>query len=266
MSQANAVMPCSPWDLISCTFPTAASAAITGYAVQSATEILWNLSGKQFGLCEYILRPCRRDCAGGAVWPFDEAVWGGGGPRPLLFDGQWFNITCGGCGSGCSCTGLEEAILPGPVHAITQVKLNGTIMATGTYRLDHNPPTLIRVDGGLWPVCQDLAAADDQPNTWSVTAQFGQPVPVSGQFAVGELAAEIAKACLGQACAIPANATQVSRQGVTINLSTVSQVLKDGWTGLRMCDLFIAAVNPNHLTAPPVVYDVDGPSWRYTGT
>jgi hypothetical protein len=266
MTANTGTVPCEPWDPIICVaMPAGASAAVTGYAVDAASEILWARSGRQFGLCEVTLRPCRRTCDGD--WPWFDNWWdvGGGGPRPLLYQGAWFNIVCGGCPNGCSCTVVEEAVLPGPVHTIVSVKLNGTVMATGSYRVD-NHRLLVRTDGGRWPVCQDMAAADTEDNTWSVTALYGQEVPVSGRFAVGELAAEIAKACVGANCAIPGNAIQVARQGVTIDMVKVGDLLDKGLLGLPMSDRFITTFNPKQLQSRPRVYDVDGPSFRRTNT
>lgn len=267
MSSPTGTVPCEPWDPIVCVaMPAGASAAVTGYAVQAASEVLWALSGRQFGLCEITLRPCRKTCDGG-TWPGFDNWWdaAGGGPRPLLFDGAWFNITCGSCPGSCSCTALEETVLPGPVNSIVSVTLNGTVMATGSYRVD-NHRLLVRTDGGTWPVCQDMAAPDTADNTWSVTALYGQEVPASGRFAVGELAAEFAKACIGAACALPSSVSQIARQGVTIDFSVFADLLKEGLTGLRFADMFISTFNPQHLSAPPQVYDVDGPTFRRPNT
>ena len=269
MSASTGTVPCEPWDPIVCVaMPASASAAVTGYALEAASEVLWALSGRQFGLCSITLRPCRRTCFDqGGWWPGFDNWWdvGGGGPRPLLFDGAWFNVACGGCPSGCSCTVIEEAVLPGPVHTITEVKLNGSVMVTGSYRVDDHR-LLVRTDGGSWPICQDMAAPDTADDTWSVTALYGQEVPVSGRFAVGELAAEFAKACVGATCALPASVTQIARQGVTVDFSAFADMLKEGLLGLKFCDIFIKAMNPNHLQAPPQVYDVDGPMFRRPNT
>lgn len=259
--------PCSPWDPTWCCDLSTATVAFTGTALQAATEILYNLSGQQFGLCEFTFRPCRHDCYGNS-WPFDSGnwwQWGGYYPRPVLFDGAWFNLTCGSCSGTCSCGPLEEAWLPGPVNTITQVLLNGSPMASGSYRVDDFRK-LVRTDGLRWPVCQDLSAPDTADNTWSVTAVLGQAVPAIGSLAVGELACEIIKACTGQACAIPKNATSVSRQGITIDFPTFSELLQNGSLGLRWSDLFVATYNPRRLQARPQVFDVDGSSYRRAGT
>lgn len=258
--------PCAAWDAtFCCTMPTG-SEAISGAALMAATEVLYNLSAQQFGLCELTVRPCRHDCYGNS-WPFDSTWWQWGGmwPRPVLFDGAWFNITCGSCAGTCSCGPIEEAWLPGPVNTIVQVMLNGSPMPTGSYRVDDFRK-LVRTDGLRWPVCQDLTAADTEDNTWSVTFLIGQDVPAIGKLAVGELACEIINGCLGGTCAFPKNAVSVSRQGITIDFPTFSELLERGLLGLRWTDMFIATYNPNRLKAVPLVFDVDGMRFRRTGT
>jgi hypothetical protein len=262
---ASAASPtglCEPWPAIWCTNLPAGSAAVTGAALAAASEALWAATAQRFGLCTETIRPCRRDC--GSSWPFTDSWWewtGGTWPRPLLYDGAWFNVTCGSCSGGCSCGMLEEALLPGPVYDILQVKVDGVPLAPSAYRLD-NGRLLVRTDGGRWPSCQNLAADDTQPGTWSVTARFGEPVPILGQQAVGELACEMVRAMLGADCRLPSNVTNLVRQGVTIALNEGSEIIER----LYFAGMFLAAFNPHKLSARPQVYDVDGPSFRRTGT
>jgi hypothetical protein len=259
--------PCEAWaGVLCCTLPTGCPIT-SGQAMLAATEVLYKLSAQQFGLCTFTFRPCRHDCFG-TGWPFDWGnwwQWGGLYPRPVLFDGAWFNLTCGNCPGTCSCRPLEEAWLPGPVASVISVKLDGATMPASGYRIDDFRK-LVRVDGGSWPICQNLTAADTQPDTWSVTVQIGQTVPQMGLLAAGELACEIMNACCGNDCRLPRNATSVSRQGVTIDLPTITELLERGMLGLRFTDMFIAAYNPRRLQSAPQVFDVDGNSWRRVGT
>lgn len=260
---ATTTGPCAAWEPIWCCDLPTGSAAVTGNAVQAATEVLWNLSGQRFGPCEVTVRPCRRDCFG-AIWPYGTnwPQWTGGTwPQPALVDGAWLNLTCGACVGTCSCTALEEALLPAPVYAVTQVKVDGVVLAPGAYRVDDDR-VLVRVDGGRWPTCQDLSLADTAVGTWSVTVQVGEAVPTIGRQAVGELACEIVKTCLGQDCRLPANIANLVRQGVSISFPD-SQALADR---LYFVGLFISAYNPHRLTGRARVYDVDGPTFRRTGT
>lgn len=258
--------PCDTWDPIyCCTFPTG-SEEITGYALQAATEVLWAESGRVFGLCERTVRPCRRECNGGnwgaGSWWQWTTGYGGVWPQPWLYRGNWYNLTCsGGCGDTCSCVEVSEAILPGPVHAVTQVLLHGSVMSTGSYRVD-NDQLLVRTDGGVWPWCQDMTQPNDGADAWAVTAQFGQPVPVIGQQAVGELACEITKACRGLECRLPPNVQTAARQGVTLQFSDPNDIAER----LYFVGLFIKAYNPLRLRGRARAYDVDSPRWRRTDT
>ncbi len=267
--------PCLSWDPIWCCDLTGSESA-SGTALAAATEVLYMRSAQRFGFCEFTVRPCRQDCADqnnwGGGWSGGFGSWGGGNwwqwggmyPRPYLFDGAWYNLTCGGCVGSCSCNPLSVALLPSPVASITQVKLNGAVLPVSGYRVD-NYRELIRLGGGTWPICQAMDQPDTADNTWSVTVSVGEAVPTIGKYAVGELACEIMKACAGLACAIPRNATSVTRQGVTIDMPSLFELLDRGLVGLYWVDLFISTYNPHGLKARPQVYDIDGPQpWRRT--
>lgn len=115
--------------------PTADQAAIFQSCVDSAAELLYALSGRQFGLCEYVLRPCRKD-------PCDPCGANGyiGYPWvPARMGGEWINVSCGKCssGDGCSCADVCDVYIPGRVHSISQVRLDGRILPTSSYRVDN---------------------------------------------------------------------------------------------------------------------------------
>lgn len=252
--------PCTTWDPPTawCCNLTGASAAVTGDALQAATEVLYNLSGQRFGLCEQTLRPCRRDCDDG--W-----VGSGSYPQPALINGQWFNLVCGSCGDNCSCAFLSEALLPGPVYDITTVKVDGVELAPDDYRLDDFH-ILVRLGGEAWPWCNNLTLDDSEVGTWSVTARFGEPVPALGALAVGELACELAKllAC-DSSCRLPAPLQSLNRQGISLTFIDPNEVFTDGRTGLYAPDLFIQTYNPHGLRGRARSYGLDSPTFRLTG-
>jgi hypothetical protein len=263
----NSTGPCSPldsWQPIWCEELSPAAMAVTGDAVQMAADILWVLSGQRFGLCQVTLRPCREECSNG-YWSFSDWWPGvgngvrssaGGGPRPWWFNGLWYNI-CGGCTGQCSCTLLDVAYLPAPTREVIEVKLDGDVMNSSQYRVDENRK-LVRIDGHLWPSCQDMAAADTQPNTWSVTLTVGEDVPLLARRAVGQLAAELARDCVGEDCQLPYEITSLSRQGVNMSFGSPSET-DAAWAqlGLRWVSLFLQTYNPNQLMHRAKVYDVD---------
>lgn len=255
--------PCSPWPVEwTCKIDTESPSA-TGMAVDYATYVLWALTGRQFGTCEVTLRPCRRECYE-APWPWSNwQQWPASGlyPQPALIGGLWFNIVCGSCSGGCSCGEVSEVRLPAPVSSITTVRVDGAPLVTGAYTVYDNR-SLIRTDGGQWPRCNDLSKADTQPGTWSVTAVYGQEVPVAGQIAVGELACEMLRAIRGEDCRIPRNIARLVRQGVELEFPTVDAAFDKGRTGFYLVDLFVQAVNPHGLARRARTYSVDHPEPR----
>lgn len=233
------------------------SPTVTGMAVTYASEVLWSLTGQRFGFTSVKLRPYH-DYAGDTPFPDGWLSWPGTQMPPLGAmgsSGYWFAV---GCGSsiGCTCAWLQEIRLPAPAHAITEVKVDGVVLATSVYRLD-NSRLLMRVDGGNWPWTNDLTKADTVSGTWSVTAQYGETIPTGAGIAVGELACEFIRGMSGQDCQLPRGITQLARQGVTITMPDVSTAFEKGLTGLRFVDMFIKTWNPKGLRARAQAYSVD---------
>lgn len=250
---------CESWTPVwTCAIPTG-SYAVTGVAAEAATEVLHALSGRQFGLCTVTLRPCRRECYG-VSWPSGWVEYDRTYPNPQLVAGRWYNLGCSGCETDCSCSVISEAVLPGPVYDITEVKVNGAVLMPDVdYRLD-DWRLLVRLND-TWPTCNDLNLADTEEGTWSVTFRAGRPVPSLGQIAHGVLTAEFAKLLTCDAtCALPQRVQSISRQGVDITLIDADRFFENSLTGLYWPDKFIQTYNPNGLRQPSRIYDIDNPS------
>jgi len=256
--------PCDDWDPIwgTCTVGLSPAAqSLTGTALTAASEILWMLTAQRFGLCRVQLRPCRSTCVDDQAraagwWEF------GSYPYPTWIAGTWFNLGCGGCAGSCSCTVLQETLLPGPIAAMVEVKVDGEVLAPTAYEV-HDYRKLVRIDGGAWPTCNNFTLPTTEVGTWSVTADYGEPVPMTGRIAVGELACEIARSLAGDACALPAGVQQITRQGVSLTFNEYSEILGAGLVGLPHSDRFIKLFNPSKLQARSAVYDLDGNSQSY---
>lgn len=220
-------------------------------SLNMAAEVLYALSGRQFGVCEVRSRPCRESCYA----PFLRTSgyrW-----TPVFQGGQWFNMSCGACKGSCSCSQLSEIVLPGPVAEITEVLLDGVAMAEGTYRVD-NRNRLVRLDGDTWPLCQNMAAESDEPGTFQVTYGRGRPLPEAGKNALGALANELAKACLNDGtCQLPERVTTIVRQGLTMALLDPMEFLTRNRTGIYAVDLWLTAVNPLGRQRHAGVYSPD---------
>lgn len=258
--------PCADWPVTwTCELDTL-NPAVTGLAVSMATETLWSLTGMRFGLCEVTLRPCARECQTGSFYDDFGPPWASGSyPQPALIGGLWYNLTCGSCAGDCSCGAVSEVRLPAPVYEIVEVLIDGTVLASSSYRLDNNR-LVVRTDGGQWPRCNDLSKDDNETGTWSITALYGEPLPEGASLAVGQLACEIAKAAAGGDCKLPAGLQQLVRQGVTISYPDVGELFRQGRTGLYLVDMFVSTWNPYGLRQRSRVYSVDRPSVRRAGT
>lgn len=243
-------MICEPWattaELDDCCETTASTAQKTRM-LQSASEVLYALSGRQFGgLCQETIRPC----AGGPSLPgFAWSRWSYPWV-PVLTGGIWLNIgpACG-ChiAYDCACKGIPQVNLGrGDVTQIFKVNIDGTDLSGSSYRLDEGR-FLVRTDGENWPCCQDLSKDIDETGTWYIELEYGRQPPQMGKEAAQKLACELVKACVGEDCALPARVTSVARQGVSFSILDPQDFLSEGRTGLYEVDLFLKAVNPNGL-------------------
>lgn len=221
-----------------------------------AVDFLWRWSGRRFGLCNLTIRPCKKiDYEWLSTYTGGDPNWirmGIPGFRapfmPYLFAGQWFNLGCGRCGDGaCGCSRTPSISLPGPVDAITEVVIDGTVLDPAAYRVD-NYRYLARTDGGEWPTCQDLSkpsapGSADAEGTWQVSYQRGTAVPVGGEVAAGLLACELAKAMCGDSsCKLPQRVQSITRQGVTVAVLDTFDDIDKGRTGIWLIDSWIASV------------------------
>lgn len=201
---------------------------------QAAVDMLWRWTGRRFGTAAATIRPCRQNCG---RLPSDGWV-------PTLLNGQWYNVSCGQCGDSCGCNFGGSVLRFGKrVSSVTSIVIDGATLAASAYRVDDGV-LLVRQDGGVWPFCQDMSKPAGQPDTWTITAEFGEPVPVGGQLAAGKLACELAKAASGASnCELPQRWQTISRQGVTITaaLDTFEDIDK-GHTGIWLIDSWVASV------------------------
>lgn len=241
----------SCWQKLATAFEDDAKAEMAQSAVNVAAEVLYSLSGRQFGVCEVVARPCRQACcdpcgrSGGLRW------------TPVLKGGQWMNVSCWSCKDSCSCTNVCEVLLPGPVDSITEIMLDGQVLEATEYRVD-NRNLLVKVSPGCWPTCQDMAAEPDQPGTWQVTYGRGRPLPAAGMNALGALANELAKSCLGDnTCQLPERVTTITRQGLTMAMLDPMEFLTNKRTGIYAVDVWLTAVNPLGRQRSAGVYSPD---------
>lgn len=188
-------------------------------------------------------------------------------------DGQPYDFTEEGpvgtvLGAGESIT--SAALPDGSFMRVTVIGGQATRVGT-PYTFDVVPGTRLRMErlgrgpGGCWPKCQELALADTEPGTFSVTYRPGSPVPQGGLWAAGRLACELLAACdESEECALPANAQRIARQGVSVELTPLLIKADAFNTGIPEVDLWLTAVNPYKSKMPSRVFSVDRPQPRST--
>lgn len=167
--------PCGGWEPDDCECTPEAGAE----HVAAAQFILWGLTGKRYGLCDVVVRPC-------SLWQ---------------------------CQTRRRCCGSDDVILPGPVVEITEVLVDGVALADGDYRVDNHHILVSHV--GPWPSCQNFS--DPAPGSLQVSYVRGLAPPPGAGLMVAELACELAKAaCNDSSCRLPKRIQSKSRQGVTV--------------------------------------------------
>lgn len=228
--------------------------------VETASSLLWNWTGRVFGLCEVEVRPCRPDCASTTylgLAGIPSNLWRGMPFLPVLINGEFYNLRCG---RGCDelAAQAREIGLPGPIDSIVSVTVDGEILDPSAYRID-NRAWLVRTDGGTWPTCQNLDAPAGDPDTFTVVYRWGTPVPKGGQVAASILACEMAKAATGRDCELPQRVQSVTREGVSVAILDSFEGLEAGRTGIWLVDSWVTSV-----TNAPRRFRVMSPDVRST--
>lgn len=254
-------MPCS-WnvDISCCTTWADYDLALQTRAAEFGAFVMWAATGRRYGLCSRTVRPCGQqpvNIPNGYFWA--EGTW-----RPYIFNGAWRNcVGCTGSGFGCcTCEPRCQVWLPAPVASIpaTGVSVDGSIVPVDAWRVDDGQ-WLVRTDGDCWPNCQDYNV-DSGLGTFQVTYFQGLPAPGVVLAAAGELACEYAKACLGLACRLPSRAQSITRQGVSMSVVNIDEVLRAGLTGIQTVDQVIMMINPYGLKSQMRISSPDLPVTR----
>ena len=186
--------PCTSWitgdDVADCCSVEASSGAVFDLAAGQSEDLLFELSGRIFtGLCgpKTVRPPCVCSCGyqvlsrGHIVGPWD---WGY----------PYFGL-CDFCLVSCEPSRIK---LSGyPVRAISEVKIDGAVLAATEYTLwKHRYVT--RLNNGRWPVRQNLTLEDTEDGTFSITYTYGADPPEIAIAAAGQLGCELYKACVGE--------------------------------------------------------------------
>lgn len=222
--------PCSLWTTEEAVGECcdAGEGADLAYAVQVATAMLWEMSGRRYsGACRATVRPHQQ---------FTTC-----GPR------GWYRRGRGPWG----CRALDDVLLAGyPVREVEEVKVDGVVLDPTAYMLVEDR-RLLRTDGTWWPSCQYLERGDDEDGTFFVTYTYGADPPLTGRHAATKLACEIAKSCADLECALPENTSRVVRQGVEVAVDAARAL--PGGLGLQEVDAFLRVAGGPGRRRPAVV-------------
>lgn len=255
---SGGVTPCEEgWAPVTglCSTWSSTDPAIQQYALAFATQVIWSATGRQFGLCDVFVRPCQIQQVPLYLTYPAVPYWSAWSDASGNLSVVTPPLSAGGCCSGCACSASSVG-LPG-VYSITSVMLDGVALDPAAYELrgDH----LVRIDGGSWPLGQDLTVASGQPNTFVINYKIGIPVPAILNMAAGVYACEVAKGRTSGTCALPNRVQSISRQGVDITLISSETYLQDGLTGFAEVDQLIHSFNPWRLVQLPRVLSLDVP-------
>lgn len=232
---------CENWASFSPTVQAAAS--------EYASTVMWASTGRRFGLCPVVVRPCGRYTHGGtpSIFGYTFSLYGPGGAGWYPYigdDGAWRNCACPA--TNCGCRPDCEVYLPGPVASVTSVIQDGLVVPGTSYRVD-DAKWLVRTDGECWPDRADMNV-DSGTGFFQVSYTRGEAVPAAVLTAAGVLACEYAKACVADGdCRLPATVQSIARQGVSVQFLDFNMLVDRGFTGLAEVDQIIQAYNPYGL-------------------
>lgn len=243
-AQASAIL-CGPWASPSDVPETYRGRASTNQwlvLLAMAGELLYQLSGHRWlGTgCEATAEIRSRPTALGAgQWPFQDIGSCGcwrlqpGYGYAQAYTDAWL--------SDRFWRGAHPApvavLLDPQASSVTSVTTSdGVLVAPEAYELTE-AGWLQRLDGKGWSGCGTAGPT-------VIEYAKGRTPPVGAIAACVQLAIEFLRSMCGdQGCAIPQNATQITRQGVTISMD-FSSFLKEMRTGVPMVDLWLNSVNP----------------------
>jgi hypothetical protein len=212
-------------------------------AVQSATDILYALSGQRFGgireVTEDYATSCRRHWA----------------PNPTTrYSTTALYMTGYGCRGQYPDACRSIRLRGGPVHSVTSISiidpndLSETTVDPTEYEL-VGPRSLIPLPGKGWPRNARVR----------VTYVYGEKPTAGARAACIELANQFLYAMNGDTenCRLPMRVTSVTRQGMSWTLLDPQEFMSDGRTGLYTIDLFLKTVNPSKALKRSRVFSPD---------
>ena len=247
-------IPSGSWPILLTTLLADLPSSIYTRASVTAASWLYRLTGKQFGFKHFTLYPSpsfprgTTFASGNTVPPSAIHPYSPGTTR-FSFSGNSsypFPNSSATCGAISSVTfGNSSITLPCHIQLVTGANIAGADVPAADFQVFDN--RTIIWDNGTFPGTNNLGATS--PNKWSIDVVCGPPFPEDAQYAMSELAEELAKALTGAPCSLPRRAVSVSRQGVNLQLVSGDDFLSQGLVGITSVDQFIRSVNPHLLSS-----------------
>ena len=190
--------------------------------IDTASEVLFNLSGRMYPGFKLTRRSLCLSCAWCGWWWWDA------------FDFGWTYRL----GSRCGCAPRATIDLPDwyPVVAINDVKIDGVSLDAAVYRREGNQ--LVRLDGEPWPTGSDLT----DPTAFQVEYVMGHAVTAGGRRAATELVASDVALAIAMCGGVPDNVTTINREGVTFTLRDPTSMIDKGRTGISVADRWLTSI------------------------
>lgn len=241
-------------------------ASLCAEAAAAAAHILYILSGSQFtGECGPVtVRPVQHppdiDTRARVSSGYGTG-WNGG------YSSGYGSAFTGPTGAWATYGPKPSEITLGafPVTSIVSVLIDGvTIPADEYYLQDYRTLVRVRTSSSAtptemvgFPYYNNLSLPDTEPGTMSVTFMYGVAPPPSGMIAVRKLAEVLVLPQFGDTTRTPDRVTSITRQGITTQVASVIDLMKNGSSGLYECDIFLNATNPNRNRRPPAIFSPD---------
>jgi hypothetical protein len=235
-------------------------------AVGMATEVLFDLSGRRYAgenraTIRPVYRPVNADTLGMMRHSYSYGGYGGGS---RAMSAQTAFTTYGN--NDPPVIEFDDY----PIRSIVEVKINGVIIPPDEYYLRGNKELVrMRVSATStptqqwgWPMAQVQDLPDTEPGTFSITYTYGADPGEGGRGACLQLAEMYACSNLGDKNRYPERMTSITRQGVSAQVASIVDVMKEGGTGLYVVDMWLKSVNPSKQRQRSLVWSPSRPSNR----
>lgn len=196
-------------------------------AIEDASMLMYYLLGRQFdGTCETTFRPEPNHCCR---------------TSRRITSGLW------------------------PITEIVNIHLDGADQDVANFHVDEWR-YIVRNDGEPFPADSNWWAETDSADddllepggaVFEITVEHGLTPPPMITRATQALACKIFDGGSIGACKLPERTTSVSRNGVSMDIADVMELLKYRRTGIYLVDLAIMTFNPSGLQSPTFVWSPD---------